>query len=141
MSRFNRINIDGRAETENRPMGEDALPGSLVYIGSGDTFLFASTSIPEGIQLYALGADTLQGKRVTDYVTAGNIGIGNYFETGRSFAMRIAAGTTLISDAPLAIGNNGLIVGASGEDRIIAYAKENYTVSDSEAELVIVRAA
>lgn len=141
MARYNRINIDGRAETENCPMGEDALPGTLVYIGSQGTFLFANTGITEGVQLYALGVDTLQGKRVTDYVTGGDIGIGNYFETGRSFALRVAAGTELVFDAPLALGNNGLVVGASGEDRIIAYAKENYTVSSSEAELVIVRAA
>lgn len=140
MARYNRINIDGRAETENRLMAENALPGTVVYI-NGDQFHTAEDGAGEGVQLYALGVDTLQGRRVTDEVNAGDVGIGNYLETGRSFAMRVAPGTVLKMDTPLSIGVKELREGVPGEDHIVAFSKEIYTVSDTGAELVIVRIA
>ena len=138
MARVNRINLDGKGETENRLIAVAALPGTLVSINSADKFQVATSGA--GVQLYALGVDTLQGKRVTDTVDADDVGIGNYFETGRSFALLVAAGTALTSDTPLTIGAGALVVGTPGDDEIVAYSKEIHTVG-SEAELVIVRAA
>lgn len=141
MARYNRINLDGAAETENRPMAADALPGSIVSINANDSFAaFITDGAGDGVQLYVLGSDTLQGKRVTDVVSANDIGIGNYMETGRSFAALIAPSSALKHDTPLAIGATGLRIGVVGEDHIVAYSKEIYTVGAS-AELVAVRAA
>jgi hypothetical protein len=141
MARYNRINLDGAAETENRQMAAAALPGSIVAIDANDHFAkFATDGAGEGVQLYVLGSDTLQGKRVTDAVDTGAIGIGNYMETGRSFAALVVAASALKHDTPLAIGAAGLRIGVVGTDHIVAYSKEIYTVGAS-AELVAVRAA
>ena len=142
MARYNRINIDGRAETENRQMKVDALAGTLVFIGADDKFdKFVTSGGGEGVQLYALGTDYTNGKRVTDPVTTGDIGIGNYFEEGRSFAMLVKAAAALVHDTPLAVDATGVLrAGVIGTDHIVAFSKENYTVG-ATPELVIVRAA
>lgn len=142
MARYNRINIDGAAETENRQMKVTVLPGSLAFIGSDDKFdKFVTVGAGEGIQLYAIGVDYLQGKRVTETVAIGDIGVGNYFETGRSFAMLVKAAAALNVDTPLAVDAAGVLrIGVVGTDHIVAYSKEKFTVGAS-SELVIVRAA
>ena len=142
MARYNRINIDGAAETENRQMKVAVFPGSLAFIGSDDKFdKFVATGAGEGVQLYAIGVDYLQGKRVTETVAIGDIGVGNYFETGRSFAMLVKAAAALNVDTPLAVDATGVLrIGVVGTDHIVAYSKEKFTVGAS-AELVIVRAA
>ena len=142
MARYNRINIDGVAETENRQMKVAVLPGSLAFIGSDDKFdKFVTDGAGEGVQLYAIGVDYLQGKRVTETVAIGDIGVGNYFETGRSFAMLVKAAAALNVDTPLAVDATGVLrIGVVGTDHIVAYSKEKFTVGAS-AELVIVRAA
>ncbi|CNJ18624.1 Uncharacterised protein [Yersinia aldovae] len=142
MPRYNRINLDGVAETENRQMAVTTLPGSIAYIDATDKLAkFVTDGKGSGVQLYVLGSDTLQGKRVTDVVAVGDVGIGNYMETGRSFAALVKAATVLKSDTPLAIDATGVLrIGVVGTDFIAAYSKENYTVGAS-AELVRVRAA
>ncbi len=142
MARYNRINIDGAAETENRQMKVALLPGSLAFIGLDDKFdKFVTAGAGEGVQLYAIGVDYLQGKRVTETVAIGDIGVGNYFETGRSFAMLVKAAAALNVDTPLAVDATGVLrIGVVGTDHIVAYSKEKFTVGAS-AELVIVRAA
>lgn len=142
MARYNRINLDGVGETENRQMKVAALPGSVAYIGSDDLLTkFVTDGAGADVQLYAVGVDYLQGKRVTDVVAAGDVGVGNYFETGRYFAMLVKAGAVLNFDTPLAVDATGVLrVGVVGTDEIVGYAKEEYTVGAS-AELVKVRAA
>lgn len=142
MARYNRINIDGAAETENRQMKVAVLPGSLAFIGSDDKLdKFVTAGAGEGVQLYAIGVDYLQGKRVTETVAIGDIGVGNYFEAGRSFAMLVKAAAALTVDTPLAVDATGVLrIGVVGTDHIVAYSKEKFTVGAS-AELVIVRAA
>ena len=142
MARYNRINLDGLGETENRQMKVAALPGSICYIGSDDLLTkFVTDGRGGDVQLYALGVDYLQGKRVTDQVEIGDIGVGNYFEEGRYFAMLVEAGSALNFDTPLAVDATGVLrIGVVGTDNIVAYAKEKYTVG-ATAELVKVRAA
>lgn len=142
MARYNRINLDGVGETENRQMKVAALPGSIAFIGADDLLAkFVTDGGGDGVQLYAVGVDYLQGKRVTDQVEIGDIGVGNYFETGRYFAMLVKAGAVLNFDTPLAVDATGVLrIGVPGTDTIVGYSKEKYTVG-AAAELVKVRAA
>ena len=147
MARFNRINLDGKSVTETRTSAADILPGTALSIAA-DRFV-----VYDGVgAVYVANTGHLMGLSADEAIPAGNSIEGEYLEQGRGMAVLVAAGTEVTTDTPLTVGADGVFEIASpgtpadGEnpavpaDRVLAYAKEDYTVG-AEPELVWVRGA
>lgn len=140
MARYHRINLDGKSCTETRIVTADTLPGSVVFISSGE---FAKYVTPGAVsnKLYVLNTDYTNGKTADDVVAADDAGIGEYAETGREMAVLVAAASVLVKDTPLTTALAGVLeIGTPGTDTIVAYSQEALTVGASP-ELVRVRFA
>lgn len=147
MARFNRINLDGCSITETRTAAVDVLPGTALAI-TADRFV-----VSDGAgAVYVANTGHLMGLSADEAIPAGNSIEGEYLETGRGIAVLVDAGTEVTMDTPLTVGEDGVFAIAQpgtpgGEDdpavpadRVLAYAKEDYTVGEA-AELVWVRGA
>ena len=135
MSRFNRINLDGKSITETRTSAADILPGTALKI-SGDKFVKATDGAGA---TYIANTGHLQGLGADDVIPAGDSIEGECLETGRGVAVLVAADTVVTMDMPLEIGAGGVFT-AVADGVAAAYAKEDYTVGET-AELVWVRGA
>lgn len=89
MSRFRRVNIDGKSITETRLAGAELKPGELVKLESGK---FVKATTAEG-RLYIVNPAFHEGKTIADAIAAGETVVADYVEQGREFAMRVAMGT------------------------------------------------
>lgn len=140
MSRYNRINLDGKSITETRLVTGDTLPGSVVSI-TADKFAKYVTAGSVTAKLYVLGVDYVQGKTADDLVIADDTGVADYAETGRELATLVAASTVLVKDSPLTTDLDGVLkLATPATDEVVAYSQESLTVGES-AELVRVRFA
>lgn len=95
MSRYHRVNIDGKSlyQTETRLASAAALlPGTAAYIDPADG-QFAQASAATTGRLYIIGAAEHQGLGIRDAVPANNSAVGNYVEEAREFAILCVAGT------------------------------------------------
>lgn len=141
MARYNRINLDGKSITETRTAAVSVKTGALMAI-SGDKFV-SPTGDAAVEQLYVANTGHLQGLTADQDIPSGDSIEGEYFETGRGLAVLVDAGSVLVKDTPLASmasPNAGKLKIAGGDDRVVAYSQEDYTVGD-EPELVWVRGA
>ena len=140
MSRYNRINLDGKSCTETRLVTADTWPGSVVSITAGK-FAKYVTAGSVTAKLYVLGVDYVQGKTADDLVLADDTGVADYAETGRELAVLVKAAAVLVKDTPLTTDAGGVLkVGTPATDDIVAYSQEALTVGES-AEMVRVRFA
>lgn len=140
MSRYNRINLDGKSCTETRLVAADTAPGSVVFISSGK-FAKYNTAGAVNSRLYVLNVDYVQGKTADDLVLTDDSGVADYAEEGREMAVLVAATSELAKDTPLTTDLAGVLkIGVPGTDTIVAYSQEAYTVGASP-ELVRVRFA
>jgi len=141
MSRYNRINIDGKGVSRTALNGITIMPGSLVKLSAGGLFTTHSTTGKKGDFIYVMHADTLQGGTCDTTVASMTTGIGEFAETGRELAVLVTASTALVMDSPLTSNGAGVLrIGVIGTDEIIAYSQEVFTTPAS-AQLVRVRFA
>jgi len=142
MSRYNRINIDGKGVSRTALVGAAAItPGSLVKLSGAGAFVAHSTAGKKGDFIYAMHPDALQGATCDTAVAIGATGVGEIAETGRELAMLVAATTVLVLDSPLTSNGAGALrLAVIGTDEIIAYSQEVFTVP-ATAQLVRVRIA
>lgn len=140
MARYHRINLDGKSCTETRIVTADTLPGSVVFISSGEFAQYVTPGVVNN-KLYILNTDYTNGKTSDDVVAADDAGIGEYAETGREMAVLVAAASVLVKDTPLTTALAGVLeIGTPGTDTIVAYSQEALTVGVGP-ELVRVRFA
>lgn len=140
MARYHRINLDGKSCTETRLVAADTLPGSVVFISSGE-FAKYNTAGAVNSKLYVLNTDYTNGKTSDDLVLTDDAGIGDYAETGREMAVLVAAASVLVKDSPLTTDLAGVLkIGVPGTDTIVAHSQEALTVGVAP-ELVRVRFA
>ena len=92
MSRYHRVNIDGKSlfKTETRLMAAALLPGTFVVINGSDKF--AQAAAVTG-RMYVLDPAYHQGGDIRTAVPADDSGVGNYLEEGREFAVLVGPGT------------------------------------------------
>lgn len=141
MSRYRRVNIDGRSlyKTETRVAAAALKPGTFAYIDPSDEFAVAP-SVLRG-RLYVIDVGYHEGLSIMDEIPSGHSAVGNYLEEGREFALRFAGGTELTKDQPITLGSNGYAVaGIEGEDTIIAYSQEEVSLPNGFDDFVRVRA-
>lgn len=143
MERYNRINLDGIGLTENLPIvdqdfaGDSVFyPGMIVRVADG-VFVLQRDEPYKVRQMYVLGADTTNGKTTADQYFPGELAIGNYLETGRTFAV-LADHTKgdYEFDQPLVLNNNGLfepMQSTPPPSPVLAFCKEDVT-ADQLAE-------
>lgn len=126
MSRFRRVNIDGKSITETRLTAEALLPGTFAYIDEDNKF--AQADAPMG-RLYVINPAYHQGLDITDAVPSGVTAVGDYVEEGREFAVRIAAGTYL-KDQPITVNASGNA--EAGSSNIVGYSQESVTLAQTD---------
>ncbi|GDH12189.1 hypothetical protein BvCmsKKNP019_04086 [Escherichia coli] len=123
MSRFRRVNIDGKSITETRLAGAELKPGELVKL-EGGKFVKATTA--EG-RLYIVNPAFHEGKTIADAIAEGETVVADYVEEGREFAYRAAA-ATYTKDQAIKLG-----------EVTVAYCQEDVTL-DAE-DFIRVRVA
>lgn len=133
MARYNRVNIDGKQITETRLMGAAIKAGSVVVIGSADTFVLATDPVAQN---YVLDAAFSQGLGINDVIPVGDSGQAEYINPSREFAARAAVGAYKKDQALTVV--NGEFKTAGEEDVVIAFAQENYTTT-ADSNLLRVR--
>lgn len=143
MTRYNRINLDGKSCTQTVLTTAATKPGSLCKIDLTTGKSVAVSGDVTGIALYAANVDTLSGKAAADNIEASVSAVLDYVEQGREMAILVDKTSVLKFDTPLAVSSTAgqLKVGTPGTDLIVAYSKEQYTVASANAELVHVRFA
>ena len=125
MSRYHRINIDGKSmfktETALVAAAADLKPGTFVVLnGSG---LWIQSTASTG-RMYVIDAPTHSGGGVTDLNLKGESATGNYVEEGREMAVLCAAGTYK-KDTPIKVNGSGLgAVGIDGTDAIVGFSQD-----------------
>ena len=131
MSRYHRINIDGKSmfKTETRLTAASSalLPGTFAIINGDDAFEEA----PVGTvgRVYVIDANYHEGKGVRDVIAEGVSAIGNYVEEGRELAVLCAAGV-YHKDTPIKINASGQgAVGVDGTDAIVGFSQDNVVLS------------
>ncbi|ENS1089896.1 hypothetical protein ACEZI3_001268 [Escherichia coli] len=132
MSRFNRVNIDGKSITETAVSATALEPGTPVNMASGK---FVAATAVEG-RIYIVNPAYHEGLGIEDEIPAGDSVVADYAEQGREFAILVPAGT-YTKDAGITIGASGfdLAAPASGEgenavpaDPVFAYCQEAVTL-------------
>ena len=131
MSRYHRINIDGKSmfKTETRLTAASSalLPGTFAIINGDDAFEEA----PVGTvgRVYVIDANYHEGKGVRDVIAEGVSAIGNYVEEGRELAILCPAGV-YHKDEPIAIGADGK--GVSSDTNVIGWAQDDATLASDD---------
>ncbi|WP_322997947.1 Ig-like domain-containing protein [Castellaniella sp.] len=123
MSRYRRVNIDGKSITETRKTGLAIKPGVFAII-SGDEFIKA----PSGSlgRVYIVNPAYHQGQTIDDEIASGDSAVADYVESGREFACRVAAGS-YSKDQPMTIGSGGVAEG--GNTNIIGFCQDDVTLA------------
>lgn len=128
MSRYNRVNIDGKSvfKTETRLAAAALLPGTFATINGDDKF--ANTADVTG-RLYVIDSAYHQGLSITDAVPADDSAVGNYVEEGRELAIRCVAGTYK-KDSPITITTGGKgSLASSDTDSVIGYSQDDVVLA------------
>jgi len=124
MSRYNRVNLDGKSITETRLADANILPGTFAVINSTDEFI-AATAAMMG-RLYVINPAYHEGLGITDAVPAGHSAIGEYVEEGREMAVLVGAATYNKDDA-IVVGASGR--GAKGTVAVIGYCQDDVVLA------------
>ena len=138
--RYRRVNIDGESfyKTETKLTAAALNPGIAVVIdGNGK---WAAAGVSSG-RLFVLGAAEHQGLGILDQIPSGDSAIGNYLEEGRTFAVRVPAGT-YTEGQPVTVGAAGAIgnvPATAGTYNVIGYWAETVTTTQT-ADFVMMRA-
>lgn len=136
MSRYRRINIDGKSITETRATAAALLPGTFAVINADDKF--AQAAAAKG-RLYVVNPGYHQGLGVRDAVPAGDSAVGEYVEEGRELAVLCPAGAYK-KDSPIKFGANGQGALATADtDEVLGYSQDEVTIAASQTDLVRVR--
>lgn len=138
MSRYRRINIDGKSlfATETRAVKAATLPGTFAVIEDATKQFVPAAAGAKG-RIYIMGAAEHQGLGVRDAIPAGNSGVGNYVEEGREFAVLCVAGTYK-KDTPITVGASAQ--GAVGTDQnCIGYSQDDFTIEPGKTDFIRTR--
>lgn len=128
MSRYNRVNIDGKSvfKTETRLAAAALLPGTFAVINADDEFENTAETVG---RMYVIDCAYHQGLGITDAVPAGDSAVGNYVEEGREIVIRCVAGAYK-KDSPikLAAGGKGTLA-TSDTDSVVGYSQDEVTLT------------
>jgi len=142
MSRYRRINIDGKSlfKTETRVTAAALKPGTFATIN--DDNQFAQVAAVEG-RLYVIDSAYHEGLTITDEVPAGHSAIGNYVEEAREMAVLVAAGTYTKDQAMTvnASGEAAAIPTDEGTYDVIGYCQDDAVLADADFVRIRFRAS
>jgi len=143
--RYRRVNIDGQSlyKTETYPVEAATLPGTFCILDTTTQKFQQAVTAGAAKKLYIIGAAEHQGLDITEAVPIDNSAIGNLWEGGRVFAVRVAQGFTCVKDAPITLhATNGKgIVATPGTHVILGFADEAVTIDGAGGDdFVMVRA-
>lgn len=136
MSRYRRVNIDGKSITETRLAAADLKPGTFVTINGADKFAQATAIVG---RMYVINPSYHEGLTITEAAPSGNSAIGEYVEEGRELAILCAPGTYK-KDTPITVNGSGQgAVGVDGTDAIVGFSQDEFTIAASTTEFIRVR--
>jgi len=136
MSRYRRINIDGKSVTETRVAAAALLPGTFAVIDANDKFAQAAAAVG---RVYVINSAYHQGLGIRDVVPAGDSAVGDYVEEGRELAVLCPAGTYK-KDAPIKIGASGQgAIATSDTDTVIGYSQDEAVIASDQTDFIRVR--
>lgn len=136
MSRYRRINIDGKSVTETRVAAAALLPGTFAVIDANDKFAQAVAAVG---RVYVINSAYHQGLGIRDVVPAGDSAVGDYVEEGRELAVLCPAGTYK-KDAPIKIGASGQgAIATSDTDTVIGYSQDEAVIASDQTDFIRVR--
>ncbi|GHC58444.1 hypothetical protein GCM10010096_34430 [Alcaligenes pakistanensis] len=129
MSRYRRVNIDGKSITETRVAAAALLPGTFAVIDANDKFAQAAAAVG---RVYVVNCAYHQGLSIRDAVPAGDSAVGDYVEEGRELAVLCPAGAYK-KDSPIKIGANGQGALATDDtDTVIGYSQDEATLTAAD---------
>ncbi|UQN37310.1 hypothetical protein MTR80_06285 [Alcaligenes aquatilis] len=129
MSRYRRVNIDGKSITETRVAAAALLPGTFAVIDASDKFAQAAAAAG---RVYVVNCAYHQGLSIRDAVPAGDSAVGDYVEEGRELAVLCPAGAYK-KDSPIKIGANGQGALATDDtDTVIGYSQDEVTLTAAD---------
>lgn len=129
MSRYRRVNIDGKSITETRPASAALLPGTFVVINNDDEFAQATSLVG---RLYVINPAYHQGLGIRDEVPEGNSAVGEYVEEGRELVVLCPAGEYK-KDTPIKLGANGQgAIATDDTDSVIGYSQDEATLASAD---------
>src|SRR5690625_1090487 len=136
MSRYRRVNLDGKSVTETRTTAAALLPGTFAVINGTDEFAQAAATAG---RMYVVHPANHEGLGITDQIPLGHSAVGEYVEEGRELAILCPAGT-YAKDTPIKLGTNGQgAVAASDTDTVIGYSQDDATIASGQADFIRVR--
>lgn len=136
MSRYRRVNIDGKSVTETRVAAAALLPGTFAVIDANDKFAQAAAAVG---RVYVINSAYHQGLSIRDAVPAGDSAVGDYVEEGRELAVLCPAGTYK-KDAPIKIGASGQgAIATSDTDTVIGYSQDEAVIASGQTDFIRVR--
>lgn len=137
MSRYNRVNLDGKSVTETRIAAAALLPGTLAVINASDKF--AQATALSG-RMYVINVANHQGLSITEASPINDSAVGEYVEQGRELAILCPAGAYK-KDTPIKLGTTGKgAIGVEGTDVIIGFSQDEVTLSKDDFIRVRIRA-
>lgn len=129
MSRYRRVNIDGKSITETRVAAAALLPGTFAVIDADDKFAQAAAAVG---RVYVVNCAYHQGLNIRDAVPAGDSAVGDYVEEGRELAVLCPSGAYK-KDSPIKIGANGQGALATDDtDTVIGYSQDEVTLTAAD---------
>lgn len=136
MSRYNRVNVDGKSITETRVAAASIAPGAIAVINADDEFELASTAVG---RMYVVNPAYHQGLSINDNIPAGDSVVGEYIEEGRELAVLCNLGDYK-KDSPLKFVAGGLALATDDTDSVIAYSQDEVTLAEDDFIRVRIRA-
>lgn len=136
MSRYRRINIDGKSVTETRVAAAALLPGTFAVIDGNDKFAQAAAAVG---RVYVINSAYHQGLGIRDAVPAGDSAVGDYVEEARELAVLCPAGAYK-KDSPIKIGASGQgAIATSDTDKVIGYSQDEAVIASGQTDFIRVR--
>lgn len=137
MSRYNRVNVDGKSITETRIAVAALLPGTFSVINSSDQFAQATSMSG---RMYVINPARHQGLSITEASPINDSAVGEYVEQGRELAILCPAGEYK-KDTPIKLGTAGKgAIGVEGTDVIIGFSQDEVTLTEDDFIRVRIRA-
>lgn len=120
MSRYNRINVDGKSITETRTTVGVVRPGEFVVINADDKFEKTEAAVG---RMYVVNPAYHQGLSITEAIPEGDSAVGEYVEEGREIAVLCAPGSYK-KDSPLKLAAGGMTIATDDTDTVIGYSQD-----------------
>ncbi len=129
MSRYRRVNLDGKSITETRTMAANTKPATFVVIDDNEQFVKA---VEIKGRMYLVNPAYHQGLGISDEVPVNDSGVGEYVEDGRELAVLCPAGNYK-KDTPITMTASGTAaIGVEGEDTIIGYSQDEASLTSAD---------